>query len=197
MAAISWPAAHTAVVTWIKAALADVSGLQVVWAYQPGVTYPEPPVVVPFFGALAPIERGSEVQTFDEDADAGEEFTTTLTRHWETTLGIALSTTAANVTGSASPHALVARLLTHLKLPSTLAALQAAGLGFRDEGEIDLEPPPLFKNVWQPTAIFSIRFRLTTSVTESTGYFETAQVAAEVDGDSLGTVSIPLEEATP
>ncbi len=188
-------AQHTALVTWVRDALAGISGLKVAWGYQAGLPYQAPPAVVLWFARTPAGDRGFSLSSFDGSADPGEEFSTTLSRHWVPTVGVAISATNGAQASSSGADAMARTLLTYLRHPDTLGELEEAGLGLVDETEIDLDPPPLFKNTWQPQALFGVRFNLLTQATRSTGYFDTARMSTEVDEVSLGTTDIPLEAA--
>lgn len=193
---MNWATAENAIVAWVRAALAGVSGLKVAWAYQSGDPFATPPPAVILGMAVdRPSERGYSGDTFDADADEGAEITTILKRHWRVVLLGDIRTANVDVTGAASPHALVTQLLTNLRLPGTIAALKAAGLGLIEDGVGD-GTPELFKNVWQPRALFTVAFQAVVTATETVGYFDEAQVGVHLDGsDTPTTVSLPLEAA--
>lgn len=186
-------AKHTALVSWVRAALAHISDLKVVWGYQAGLPYQAPPVVVLWFARTPAGDRGVSLSAFNGSADPGAEFETTLSRHWVPTVGVAISSANGAMASSSGADAMARDLLTYLRHPDTLAELNAAGLGLVDETEIDLDPPPLFKNTWQPQALFGVRFNLVTQATRATGYFATAEMARNVNGDPAGTVTLDLE----
>ncbi len=187
---------HIALVAWVRSALAEIPGLKVVWGYQAGLPYQAPPAVVLWFAKTPAAERGIETFAYNGSADPGEEYQHTVSRHWLTMLGVGISCANGAQASHVGADAMARDLLTDLRHPDTQAALVAAGLGLVDETDIDLDPPALFQNTWQPQALFGVRFNMTTSKTRTAGYFDTAELAAEVDGNDLGSVTFPLE-ATP
>lgn len=196
MAAIDWSDAEGEIVKWVHDTLDDLApGLTVLWAYQSGVPFPDPPVVVLHL-VPAVVENGSEASAFDSGADPGEEYVTTLARQWVVSLVGEIRTANSSLTGDSSPAALGTALLTALRLGATQERLAAAGLGFLDDAILPVDPVELFKNTWQPRIQFVARFYCTTTATSAVGFFDTARVTASVDGDAVSTVDVPLE-ATP
>lgn len=168
---IDWQRAETAIVSWVRGALAGaVPGLTVAWAYQTNVfAAVVPPAVVLAFSSLAGVDRGEARQFLDENADTGIEIEERTTRYWLATLLVEIRTANVDVTGAVSPHALATQLLTDLRRDDVQEALQLAGLGLVDDGEIEFEPE-LYQSVWQPRATVPVRFYVATVSTDRTGY---------------------------
>lgn len=172
MAAVDWSDAEAALVSWVSG---SISSPVVIWAHQKNPFVVDPPVVVLAFESIRAIDREDAVESFNEDADFDEEIETETRCFWECRLSVEIRTANSNVTGDSSPHALATGLLNSLRQESVHSALQAAGLSFIDETAIELAPE-LFKNTWQPRALFTARFNAMTTATEGIGYIATVRL---------------------
>jgi len=183
-------------VAWVRSALPSIPEGNVIWGYQSSDPFATPPpVVVLGIAVERAAERGWPTTTeAAPGAPEGQELVTTLRRQWVVHLFGDIRVANSRLLGGSSPHALVTQLLTHLRLPGTLLALQQAGLGLVDDAVGD-GTPDLFKNVWQPRAQFAVAFHVTAQAQESLGYFDTAQVATVIGTDDPRTVDLSLEAA--
>jgi hypothetical protein len=170
MAGYDWPAAEAAITSWISAA----TGLQPLWAWQL-TEYPTSPVCVVDFSRLRPVDRREVRSTFDAGKPNGEEFQVTTHQFYEATMNLTFMTSQNQLLGAVSPHALAARAQTYLQQEAQLEALDAAGLGFVELGDIEKDPE-LFKNTWRPNAVAEVRFYMSESVVKGIGYIATATV---------------------
>lgn len=188
MAAIDWSTAEGALVTWVSGAMSSPT---VIWAHQANPFAVDPPVVVLAFESIAALDREDAVESFNELADFDAEIETETRCFWECRLSVEIRTKNSDVTGDSSPHALATGLLNSLRQESVHVALQAAGLSFVDNTAIALEPE-LFKNTWQPRAVFSVRFYATTSATDGIGYIATVRLntTAPLPVETLPDISV-------
>jgi hypothetical protein len=162
---------------WIVAALPTVAAAQAIWADQntPQPTYPYVTLKRPGFAGAETFDETRT--TYDGTADAGEEieleeiellttgpreFTLTVTAHVDDTAG-------AYDDANASATALLSAAQSSLGKRSVLDALSVAGIAIIERLPV-LDTSAVVNGEWNSQAAMEIRMRVTSNVTEQTGY---------------------------
>lgn len=118
---------------------------------------------------------------------AGEEITQTVSGARELLVSIQAFTQATM--GNASAKAVLSKVQAALELPTVREALNAAGLGVQDVGDVT-GVPEYFGADLEGRAVLDVRFMLVQTGTEKVGYIQTVEVTDLASGQ-VRTITLP------
>lgn len=205
---IAWTTIQDALSTWVK----DASGLSedyfgfhspdtvgldtplgfgsspVVWAFQ-SAPQPKLPYAMLKLSPARKVGGLDEVNLTEDDSKVGAEMIETVRGHREVTLTLEVFSNA--VTNGKTAMDYIERALIALRLPTRLYALRSAGLSFVGwENVLDLTQ--IVSAGYQSRAQCDIKFYLLDTVSESTGYIETAEVTPTINDVEYPVVDMPV-----
>jgi hypothetical protein len=163
-------------------------GESVLWVNQ-GAPQPDLPYATLKLSPARKTKNSIDAIVTSQDlTQTGQEMAETVTGQREVTLTVDVLSDV--VTGDGTAMEFLENALTGLSLPSQRATLRLAGLSVVDwENPLDLSA--LVATAYQSRASADVRFYLVDTVTERTGYIETAEVTPTVD-----TVQLPIFDLT-
>jgi hypothetical protein len=167
---LSWTDIENALVTWLEA---EIGPGQVIWANQGGAQ-PKMPYGTLKIGGPRPSSPTPEVlNSTNLTNPAGQEIEQTVIGHGEITVSCQIF--AFPTTGHLTARQALERAKLRLYLPTTRAALRVAGLALVQAGDTQ-DLTALLETSWQSRAAMDVRFNVVDSMTEKTGYIDTANV---------------------
>ena len=172
-----WSDLETAIVTWVK----NSTGLpenQVTLGHQNGVSRFPGPAANIVLGEF--ISEGADDELrwdFDGARPAGTEIHFA-TSGWRTIVASVTFFTTATA-GDSTARVLANTAQSALRLPGTRSALNAAGLGVMDEGNVRWIPV-LDSGQWYGQAVLDVKFILRQTASEAVGYIATYEATVTV-----------------
>lgn len=167
---ISWATLEDAVRTWVVAAT-GLAADRVYFSSQDLPISELAPRVSILLGDLVNIGQDSRDHDYDPSRPAGQEIEITAKGMRELVVDLQ-AFAPLTVGGGTTARSLLSTAQAVLSLPSIRDALNAAGLGVLEQGNVQRIPQP--KNATtEDRATLSVRFAVSQSVSERTGYIET------------------------
>lgn len=183
--AIDWPAVETALQNWIEVA-SGLDDRHVIWAQQAGQRL-EPPFFVLEVRALR-VVGVDWLEVRDAAApEPGAEIEFVVRGARQMVLGV--SCFAGDAVGALSSMALLGSVLTAARLPSTQAALSAAGVGVGSFGPVQSLAVQIGTDI-EPRAVGEVTLHLAEERVEAGTYVEHVEIVDE--GSGAATVVPPM-----
>lgn len=187
-----WTRREDALWDWVKAG-SGLPDAQVIWADQNAAQPPDPFITLRLSGPLTQLGAADAVVVeFDESAAQGQEMIHTVEGARELTVVVQAYSDATH--GPRSGFALLASVQTAMALPSVRAGLHAGGLYPFDAGAIQ-NLSALEVTDFEGRASLAVRFYVTETAVERTGYIDAVSGSQTVSGVTEGL--IPGDEAEP
>lgn len=168
---MTWAQLETAFVNWVKAST-GLAGAAVRLSDQNAPSaFPGPSAVVKVGDSHS---LGVDEVTHDYDAGRplGQEIVFSTKGIREVTVSVSFFT--PTTTGNATARAMATQAQDALSLPSQRAALNQAGIGILDLGDVRWVPV-VDSGVWYGQAVLELRCVLRQTATEATGYIQTVE----------------------
>ncbi len=189
--AMDWAAAEAALAAWLQASLGTVPIAWSLTALQESDTWPA--LMLQWVANAADGRASEKTANTGGSPPFNTEITKTTRQMWQPTLRVRLYCDPANGNGQNAPVPMLQRAITALQMDSTVAALDAAGLGIETytaiTGEVDSEAP---LSSWQPSAWVDITFSAAEQAKSALGYIATAEGTGTV-GDLDSSITVSLE----
>lgn len=185
---IDWVTVEAALQDWVESGSGLADG-QVIFAAQNGPR-PAKPLITIRLELGPPVGLDGLVISDTDGAPAGQEITRTSRGLRNLTVDLQAFSDAAR--GTQSPMALLEAVASRLSLQTQRDALGAANLGLISIGSVSRVDGVVNSTTFEPRAILSVRFLVTSETAEELTYIETVEVTDEIaEPDNTFDVTIP------
>lgn len=183
--AINWEAIEDAIRTWVMGAT-GYADAQVMFADEHTDAPSGDWITVRIGDLISRAGTPSEVQTYDAAQTAGSEVE--LKNEAPEELIVSIQAFTADTRGNSSARAVLTKARAGLGLGLYRDALNAAGLGLIDEGNVLWVPQPFGTRI-EGRATLDVRFLLVQTASERVGYIATVELTNQIpDPDTTFTV---------